>query len=108
LFAALEKSTIDCVKSLLADVEESAAQGLRDRCKMQGEACLEEVRVALGNTLEAVRATMTNEQKEASRSLAPHVQDELREGYDRAMLETGTGSVARQKVGPLPSCTKSY
>ena len=98
LFAALEKSAMTCVNSLLADVEDSAARGLKDRCKVQGNACLEEVRVALGKTLDTVRETMSNEQKEASRSLAPHVQDQLREGYDLAMQERGTGSVARQKV----------
>ena len=41
-----------------------------------------------------------NEQKETSRCLAPHVQDQLLWGYDRAMEERGRGSVARQKVCP--------
>jgi len=41
---------------------------------------------------------MNNEQKEVSRCLAPHVQEQLVDGYDRAMEERGTGSVARQKA----------
>ena len=98
LFAALDKAAITSVNKVLKEVEESAAPGLKDRCKTQGVVCLEEVRVALKNILDAVRETMNNEQKEASRSLVPHVQEQLREGYDRAMEERGTGSVARQKV----------
>lgn len=45
-----------------------------------------------------VKETMNNEQKEVSRCMAPHVQTQLVDGYDRAMEERGTGSVARQKV----------
>ena len=41
---------------------------------------------------------MNNEQKEVSRCLAPHVQNQLVDGYNRAMEERGTGSVARQKA----------
>lgn len=66
----------------------------------QGELCLQEAKVALRNTIELVQQTMQNEQKEVSRCLAPHVQAQLVEGYDRAMEERGTGSVARQKASP--------
>jgi len=52
----------------------------------------------LNKTLEVVRETMQAEQKETSRCLAPHIQEQLVEGYDRAMEERGTGSVARQKA----------
>ena len=48
--------------------------------------------------MSVVRETMNNEQKEVSRCMAPHVQAQLVEGYDRAMEERGTGSVARQKA----------
>lgn len=90
---------MDAINKLIKDVEASAAPGLKDRAKIQGEACIEEARVALNKTLDVVRDTMQNEQKEVSRCLAPHVQEQLIEGYDRAMEERGTGSVARQKVG---------
>jgi hypothetical protein len=99
LFAVLQKAVLESVTTLIKEVESSAASGLMDRCKRQGELCMEEVRVAVKNTLDVVRETMSNEQKEASRSLAPHVQDQLRAGYVRAMEERGIGSVARQKVG---------
>lgn len=82
----------------MKDVEDSAAPGLKDRVKSQGDLCLEEAQVALKKTIELVRQAMNCEQKEVSRCLAPHVQHQLVEGYDRAMEERGTGSVARQKA----------
>ena len=98
LFASFEKATTDVIQKLLIDVETSAAAGLKDRAKGQGELCMEEARIALGKTLDVVNQTMTTEQKEVSRCLAPHICDQLIEGYDRAMEERGRGSVARQKV----------
>ena len=98
LFTAFESATLKSINKLLKDVEDSAAIGLKDRVKSQAELCLEEAGVALKKTLELVRQTMNNEQKEVSRCLAPHVQDQLVDGYDRAMEERGTGSVARQKA----------
>ena len=98
LFASFEKASTDVIQNLLVDVEASAAAGLKDRAKGQGELCMEEARIALGKTLQVVNDTMTTEQKEVSRCLAPHICDQLIDGYDRAMEERGRGSVARQKV----------
>ncbi|KAG6872791.1 hypothetical protein C0995_006520 [Termitomyces sp. Mi166 len=98
LFGPFEAASISSINKLLKDVEDSAAQGLKYRTRMQGEQCLEEARVALKKTMEVVRETMNNEQKEVSRCMAPHVQTQLVEGYDCAMEERGTGSVARQKT----------
>lgn len=98
LFIAFESAALKSVQKLLKDVEDSAALGLKDRVKSQAELCLEEAKVALKKTLELVRQTMNNEQKEVSRCLAPHVQQQLVDGYDRAMVERGRGSVARQKA----------
>ncbi|KAM5535621.1 hypothetical protein V8D89_010712 [Ganoderma adspersum] len=98
LFASFEKASTDVIQKLLVDVETSAAAGLKDRAKGQGELCMEEARIALGKTLQVVSDTMTTEQKEVSRCLAPHICDQLIDGYDRAMEERGRGSVARQKA----------
>ncbi|KAG6813480.1 hypothetical protein H0H92_010505 [Tricholoma furcatifolium] len=98
LFGPFEAASTASISKLLKDVEDSAAPGLKDRTKMQGEQCLEEARVALKKTMEVVRETMNNEQKEVSRCMAPHVQTQLVDGYDRAMEERGRGSVARQKA----------
>jgi len=98
LFGPFEAASIGSINKLLKEVEDSAAAGLKDRTKLQGEQCLEEARVALKKTMDVVKETMNNEQKEVSRCMAPHVQAQLVEGYDRAMEERGTGSVARQKA----------
>ncbi|RPD61950.1 hypothetical protein L226DRAFT_613292 [Lentinus tigrinus ALCF2SS1-7] len=98
LFASFEQATMDVITELIADVEASAAAGLKERAKGQGELCLEEARVALRKTLDLVTEAMNTQQKEISRCLAPHVQDQLADGYNRAMEERGRGSVARQKA----------
>ena len=99
LFASFRASTVDVINTLIKEVEETAASGLKDRAKLQGEACIEEARVALAKAVELVKDAMNREQKETSRIMAPHVQAQLIDGYDTAMEERGTGSVARQKVG---------
>ncbi|KAI0773956.1 hypothetical protein C8Q74DRAFT_798482 [Fomes fomentarius] len=98
LFASFEKASVEVVQNLLDDVEATAAIGLKERAKGQGELCLEEAHVALRKTLDAVSHAMSDQQKDISRCLAPHVQNQLAEGYERAMEERGRGSVARQKA----------
>ncbi len=98
LFAPLQAATLTGIKALLTEVEDSAALGLKERAKMQGDVCVEEACVALTNAIDLVKETMNREQKEISRCMAPHIQGQLVEGYDEALLERGTGSVARQKV----------
>ena len=66
--------------------------------KNQAEPCLDEARLALQNAIEIVKETLNTKQKDISRLLAPHIQNELVDGYDEAMEERGRGSVARQKV----------
>lgn len=97
IFASLLASTTSCIDKLVADVERSAAPGLKDRAKVQSEKCLESARVALDQTVQTVKETLNTEQKEVSRSLAPHVRNQLLDGYDAAMDERGKGSVKRQK-----------
>ncbi|TFK28807.1 hypothetical protein FA15DRAFT_753191 [Coprinopsis marcescibilis] len=97
LFATFESNVLKAVTGLLKDVEASAAPGLKDRTRLQGEACMEEAQVALQGVMAAVRESMNTEQKETSRILSPHVQARLKTSYDEAMDFVGTGSVARQK-----------
>jgi hypothetical protein len=98
MFAAFQRKTEDVVQSLVQDVEESAPVGLKDKVRLQGESAMNEARLALQNSIVAVKAAMDSEQKEISRCLAPHVQNQLRETYLNAMEERGKGSVARQKA----------
>lgn len=98
LFAPFEAAVTSTISKLLDEIEDTAAPGLKDRTRRQGELCLKEARVALRQILEIVRETLSTQQKEVSRCMAPHVQNQLMDGYDRAMEERGLGSVARQKV----------
>lgn len=98
LFNAFETAALNSINKLVKEVEDSAAAGLKDRVKTQAEMCVEEARVALKKTVDLVGTALQNEQKEVSRCLAPHVRDQLVDGYDLAMEERGTGSVARQKA----------
>ena len=111
LFAPFQGDAVKSIRTLLAEVEESAVLSLKDRVRTQGELCIADAKVALQKTIEVVKETMQTEQKEVSRCLAPHVQSQLIDGYDRAMQEVGRGSVARQKVGDKPcksAATDSY
>lgn len=86
------------ISKLLEEVEGTAASGLRDRFQCQGDLCREEARVVLQQIVGVVQEAVSAEQKEVSRCMAPHVQNQLSDGYERAMEERGRGSVARQKV----------
>lgn len=101
--AAFEAAATTAIERLLKDVENSAPNGLKDRVKLQGEVCREEAHVAVQKTVGVVRDTLQVQQKEVSRSLVPHVQQSLVDGYNRAMEERGKGSVARQKVQSMLS-----
>lgn len=98
LFGGFEKATNDAIAKLMKEIEDSAAPGLKDRVRVQGDLALEEARVALQKTIDVVKDTINTQQKEVSRCLAPHVQNQLFDGYETAMQERGRGSVARQKV----------
>jgi hypothetical protein len=98
LFGPFSTILRSSVAKLLKEVEDSAADGLKDRVKTQAEQCLEEAGIALNQTIQVVQETMNNEQKEISRCLVSHVREQLIGGYDLAMNERGRGSVARQKA----------
>ncbi|KAI0758261.1 Dynamin family-domain-containing protein [Irpex lacteus] len=98
LFGGFEKATNDAIAKLMKEIEDSAAPGLKDRVRVQGELALDEARVALQKTIDVVKDTINTQQKEVSRCLAPHVQNQLFDGYETAMQERGRGSVARQKA----------
>lgn len=70
LFASFEKSTKAAIEKLLKEIENSAPVGLKDRTKGQGLVCQEEANVALNKTLDLVKETMNNEQKEVSRLIS--------------------------------------
>ncbi|KAJ3773109.1 hypothetical protein FB446DRAFT_18931 [Lentinula raphanica] len=98
LLGQFEGNVQAAIRRLLDDVAESAAIGLQDRARMQGSLCKTEADVVLKQVVAVVRETISTQQKDISRCLAPHVQNNLIDGYELAMEERGRGSVARQKL----------
>ncbi|KAL9712639.1 hypothetical protein Ac2012v2_003876 [Leucoagaricus gongylophorus] len=86
------------VNKLLTEIEDTAAPGLKDRIKIQGEMSLAQASETLRAVMDLVRNTLSTQQKEVSRCMSPHVRSQLIDGYNQAMEERGTGSVARQKA----------
>ncbi|KAG8740113.1 hypothetical protein FRC10_004742 [Ceratobasidium sp. 414] len=97
LFTPMEAAARTEITQLLKDIEDSVPAGLKDRCKTRTQATLKEVQVVTANILQNIKTAMTNEQKEISRCLTPHVKSSLLDGYRLALAEQGKGSVARQK-----------
>jgi hypothetical protein len=98
LFASFEAAAIEVITKVAREVENSSPPGLQDLVKIQTQACIEEAKLAMRRTINHSNDFLTGEQRIISRCLAPHVQNQLIEGYDRAAEETGQGSVTRQKA----------
>lgn len=98
-FHSFENDALAAIEQLLRDVHVSAPIGLKDHVDVQGEACKQEARIALGSAVALVRQALQTQQRSISRSLSPHVQESLQGGYRRANEQTGYGCVARKKVG---------
>ncbi|KAJ3785098.1 hypothetical protein GGU10DRAFT_428153 [Lentinula aff. detonsa] len=98
LLGHFEETIHAAICRLLDDIVDSTAAGLQERVRMQGELCKAEADVALKQVVAVVRETINTQQKDVSRCLAPHVQNNLIDGYDLALEERGQGSVARQKL----------
>lgn len=81
LFAEFERRTINSVKDIIAEIKETAPYGLQDRCGVQGELSIQEAGVTMKQIVAVVADTLQKEQKEISRCLAPHIQAQLRPGY---------------------------
>ncbi|KAJ3550796.1 hypothetical protein NMY22_g232 [Coprinellus aureogranulatus] len=96
-FGPLEVAVYNRVMLLGQEFEKSAAEDLKSGAKLQNRTCRNDVKPALQKAMAVAKETMSNQRREISHSLAPHVQEALREGYDRAKLEKGRGCVARMK-----------
>ncbi|KAF7302064.1 hypothetical protein MIND_00773100 [Mycena indigotica] len=95
VFAPFFKDISDCISALILDIEESAPSGLKQHVRTQGEICRQSARVSLNQTLASVKATLTDEQKTVSRSIAPFVKGRMLAAYAAAKQEKGKGSVMR-------------
>ena len=98
LFASFQQSADKAIINLLKEVEVSCPPGLKERAAMQFEVSMNESKLAMEKITGTVHEALQSQQKDISRSLVPHVQSSLKDGYGRAMEERGPGSVARQKA----------
>ncbi|KAL5632722.1 hypothetical protein ACGC1H_005617 [Rhizoctonia solani] len=97
LFAPTVRAEREEITNLLKEVQVSAPPDLSARCEAQSQLALKEAEVLTTNLLQNLKTLMTNEQKDISRCLTPHVQRELSTAYQSAAAEHGAGSVTRQK-----------
>ncbi|CAE6530132.1 unnamed protein product [Rhizoctonia solani] len=97
LFAPTVQAERQEINNILKKVQLSSPSSLNARCQVQSQLALKEAEVLTTNLLRNLKTMMTNEQKDISRCLTPHVQRELLAAYQSAAAERGTGSVARQK-----------
>lgn len=98
LFASFQQSADKAIIDLLKRVEASCLPGLKERAAMQSEVSMNQSKLAMEKITGLVHEALQSNQREISRSLVPHVQSSLTDGYESAMEERGRGSVARQKA----------
>lgn len=98
LFASFQQSANAEITKVLKEVQDSCPLGLKDRAALQADVSMNESKLAMEKITGVVQEALQSQQKDVSRSLVPHVQNELLVGYATAMEERGTGSVKRQKL----------
>jgi hypothetical protein len=98
IFASFVKASITAADQILREFEDSVPVGLKDRAKVQMDACRQEAKLALDKTLQVVRLSQRKQQRQISRTLTPHIKTQLADGYDQTADIKGRGSVARQKA----------
>ncbi|KAM5535629.1 hypothetical protein V8D89_010616 [Ganoderma adspersum] len=98
LFRAFETATVQAVEELTNQVVQSVPEYLTSRAKKQADVSLEQTRAFVGESVTVVQRTLGAHQREISRRLAPHVQEQLKDGYQDALGITGRGSTPKQKA----------
>ncbi|KAH9920059.1 uncharacterized protein B0H18DRAFT_1025709 [Fomitopsis serialis] len=86
------------VGKALTEVVESATPLLNDLARDRAEQGKKELENILDEIVDIVHEVISDEQKEASRCLAPHIMRVLKPGYEDAAQQTGRGSTARRKA----------
>ncbi|KAF8310147.1 hypothetical protein DL93DRAFT_2062306 [Clavulina sp. PMI_390] len=98
LFASFQNAANSAITVVLNEVQSKCPVGLQERAGMQAEVSMNEAKLAMDKITGVVHDALQDNQKDVSRSLIPHVQSSMFDGYARAMEERGTGSVKRQKA----------
>lgn len=71
----------------MKEIQQSFPDGLQERAKLQGQIGLADAKEALQNTVDIVKQALTEQQKEVSRCLVPHLQGELLGTCDPLLLD---------------------
>ncbi|KAH9832230.1 uncharacterized protein C8Q71DRAFT_777988 [Rhodofomes roseus] len=93
----LKEAATSIVNQTLSEVEESATPLLKDLAHSQAEHCRRELQQLLDDIVRVIDKVLEEEQRTASRCLAPHIMDALKPAYEEAFAQSGPGSVARRK-----------
>lgn len=94
---SFKDSAAHIIQTVLGEVKMSASLLLKERALAQADHSWTAANAFLDDTMDIVQDAIHNEQRAASRCLAPYIALLLDDGYEDAMKETGPGSVARQK-----------
>jgi hypothetical protein len=98
MFTTFEQHVKVVIQQLLTDFQQDLPPGLKGPATSHTEHCLQITKVTMKGTVDHVRKTLNKKRRELSRSMAPNIQEGLRQGYEDALKEKGKGSIARQKV----------
>jgi hypothetical protein len=98
LFAPTLQAEQTEITGILQQIEASALPDLKARCQAQCQLALNEAQVLTANIIQNIKTVLTDEQKNISRCLTPHVQKELSAAYAAARDEQGPGCMVRKKV----------
>ncbi|KAF8305352.1 hypothetical protein DL93DRAFT_2233102 [Clavulina sp. PMI_390] len=99
LFDVFQKSAKNAVTVVLNEVLSRCPVGLQEQAGTQVERSMTEVALAMKKIVGVVEDTLQKKQKDISRSLTPHVQSAMLDGYSQANREpAGLGTKKRQQV----------
>lgn len=95
----LERQVNDTVDSVLCQIKNSVtSQSSQHKISHRANGTSAEIQASLSLLLAEGHAFIDARQRDVSRSLAPHVQEKLEEGYKVAGAESGQGCWGRSKV----------
>lgn len=99
-FGGFRVDIAETLRKVLKDVVDSGASAtVSDHIQSQiDKTTLPEALLHLDKMVKLAQDAIDSNQKTISRSIAPHVQKQLKENYETANSQHGRGSAARQRV----------
>ncbi|KAJ2936140.1 hypothetical protein H1R20_g954, partial [Candolleomyces eurysporus] len=98
MLSSFETGAVEAIGRLLDDFEKSVSEELEDLIRVQRQLCLEDAKLNILSTTDAVNLTVTQQQRRISRTMAPRIQEFMEDAYSKAVKEPGGhGSYRRRK-----------